>query len=137
MKLYGTEKWYGNKPNNPSKKQCLIIDLICDMGHEEYAHYSLDERFTSETAYHFIGEFLDELDERIKGVAVQDEEEDPHSLYVDIYLDDSYLYTVKNIYRETIYIDDKVNQYELINYEIIENYQNSSIYNAVDFSTFY
>lgn len=134
MKLYGGDHWSGYKPSEATVKQSLIVNLICDMGYADYADERLGNNFNSKTSYYFINEFLDELEERVKGVTVQDEECDPHALYVDIYIDDEYMYTVKNIYEEQVYIDDNVSKYDLLDYEFIEDYQSSSVSNAVNIS---
>ena len=51
-----------------------------------------------------------------------------YELYIDVYVDKEYIFTVKNFYYEMVSIQDKPNEIYPDNYEILENYQNSSYY---------
>ena len=51
-----------------------------------------------------------------------------YELYIDVYVDKEYIFTVKNFYYEMVSIHDKRNEIYPDNYEILENYQNSSYY---------
>ena len=51
-----------------------------------------------------------------------------YELYIDVYVDKEYIFTVKNFYYEMVSIHYKPNEIYPDNYEIIENYQNSSYY---------
>lgn len=115
MRVQGTEHWQGSKPRDASMRQEIIMDIIFEMTGDEITSYN------SKIAYEFIGRYIDELEDRVRARFVQDEEEDPYLLYMDIFIDREYVFTVKNICSHEVYCDDTLDSVDIIDYEIYED----------------
>lgn len=120
MNLKGNEKWCGNEPRKASVKQEIIMDIIYEMTGEQI------ESYNSKTAYEFISRYTSELKNRVLGKFVQDEEEDPYLLYMEIFIDREYVFTIKNICSHEVCADDNLDYVDIEDYEVFvdENHDN-------------
>ena len=120
MNLKGNEKWCGNEPRKASVKQEIIMDIIYEMTGEQI------ESYNSKTAYEFISRYTSELKNRVLGKFVQDEEEDPYLLYMEIFIDREYVFTIKNICSHEVCADDNLDDVDIEDYEVFvdENHDN-------------